>query len=309
MIRIYADAGDVPDKIGHERGARLAWIKKRGSEVPMATAYARGVVFPEDDDPKFTAGGDLVGKPGSERPAKRSRKSTIIDVEPQAQPFKVGDSIKLEREGLAGGLDALDVVWPIPPNEVFRVAEFGATNTGKSQWAADNVVRAYNMLYPENRVYVFAFSEGDPAFRNIKNVEYIKMSQAFVERPPAPATYRNSLCVFDDIESLRGDVLDMITKLRDQILAAGRKLNISTVTIGHEIHARDLTRVVITECDLIVLFTQGTGNVQPVKRLLVEKFGLAKDRVDQMLEMSVRWFAVKKTYPKVMMSPREITAL
>jgi hypothetical protein len=205
--------------------------------------------------------------------------------------------------------DEVDIFMPIPIADTFRIAVFGATGTGKSKWTADNPMRAYSMLHPENKICVWTYFDHDPAFDHIKTVEYKDIDDSIVETPPKTSEFENTLMIFDDIEALPKSVRDVMVKFRDQCLACGRKLGISTISIMHEIHAGHLTKTSITECDEIVIFSQGNGNIKPVKKLLLEKFGLSYRNTMSVIDSPTRWVLVKKSYPKVIMTPREIRAV
>lgn len=310
MLAVYDDDGKVDEVEMYHRGARVAWIRLKGDANPIATVFAQGKKFAEDDPPE------------AEEPDPRSKKRVKVDSTPGAirkKPVMTGDIVSLDRphDGGEDGLDSkaafdpnLKMFWLIPLLKVFRIGIFGITGTGKSKFAADQPMLAYNMLYPTRNIVIVSFFDRkhEPAYSKLKNVRYISLDdESLAEQHLTPENYKDTLMVFDDIESIvEKDLLKQIMRFRDTCLIAGRKYGVSTISICHEIHDREKTRTVHNECDEIVLFNQGNGNVAPIKKLLAEKFGLSKSDVEFVLSSQSRWVAVKKSYPKVIISPSTI---
>lgn len=335
----------TPDQIDERaQGTPLAWIISKTDPEPKGVVYVRGASFVEDDlnvekdlererpvtltkpfyasgtvklmrksasMPTLASAVDLLSKEKHTATSK-SKKRTAAEAAEEHGDDHANDDDDDTGVNVVSQKDddeEIDIFMPIPIADTFRIAVFGATGTGKSKWTADNPMRAYSMLHPENKICVWTYFDHDPAFDHIKTVEYKDIDDSIVETPPKTSEFENTLMIFDDIEALPKNVRDVMVKFRDQCLACGRKLGISTISIMHEIHAGHLTKTSITECDEIVIFSQGNGNIKPVKKLLLEKFGLSYRNTMSVIDSPTRWVLVKKSYPKVIMTPREIRAV
>lgn len=290
-------------------GTRLAWIVDKFEREPKAVVYVRGSQFAEDDFTKCQSEEQKGEVECSLTRPVYSNHRVELKRSASARQDETSKRARIRIDPTTSSEEHMDIFMPIPLAESFRIAVFGSTGTGKSKWTADNTVTSYLLLYPQNDVYVWSFFASDPAYEKLDGVKFIHVTADILSNPPLADHFSNALMIFDDIEALPKDVREIMVKFRDQCLACGRKLKISTVTIAHEIHAGHLSKAPITECDEIVLFSQGNGNVKPIKVLLMDKFGLSAEDTQEVLDSPTRWVLVKKSYPKIMMSPRMIRCL
>jgi hypothetical protein len=200
--------------------------------------------------------------------------------------------------------EKIDVFAPVPMRDVFQTAIFGPTGVGKSYWAATTLMHSYNYYYPDNTIFIWTFFEHDKAFDKLENVQYIKIDEELISDPPHASEFENSLCVFDDVESLPLDMRSVVLRFRDQCLATGRKYNLSVIAIAHEIMGGNTSKTSILECENVVLFNKGF--TQSITNLLQKKFGMDKATVNFVLNSPTRWVMVKRSYPQVIVTPREI---
>lgn len=308
VLKFYPDDGSVDPQEMLHRGDRVAWLRTRDESTPMGTIFVSGRRFAEDSPPELS----------EHDPRDTTRHSTTSSAPGFDAGVVLGSKITLERPTgeLAASIHtltdpSLKYFVLIPPRKVFRMGVFGITGTGKSKFAADNPIMAFNKLYPSRKVYIMSFSaeEDEPAFDDV-NVEWFDLGQPKAVDRLEPERFRDSLLVFDDIESiLDPEIFKAVSSFRDTCLMAGRKLGISSISICHEIHDWLKTRTIINECDLIVLFNQGNGNVAPIKKLLGEKFGLGPSHIKHVLSSPTRWVAVKKSYPSLIISPQHIEVI
>lgn len=255
--------------------------------------------------------------PGAMHKHKHKRQRTVREDAPaEAGPAEESGTVLIhpshDEEGDESGseveVDALEVICPIPIKAPFQLCIYGPTGVGKSYWASYNSMAAYERFYPSNPIFVWSFfQDGDPAFDKRRNVQYVKIDDSLLHDPPQTEEFENSLMVFDDIESLNGDLREVVTKFRDQCLACGRKQNISVIAIAHEIFGGMTSRSSILECEQIVLFNQGV--VEPIEKLMRKKYGMPKDVVNFVLNSKTRWVMIKRSFPQAIITPREIKCL
>ena len=76
----------------------------------------------------------------------------------------------------------------------------GRSGSGKSTWCR-NYIKNYLKMKKGNSVYIFSALESDDAFDDLK-VNRIILDEDIVENPIDPDELRDSLVIYDDIDSL-----------------------------------------------------------------------------------------------------------
>lgn len=198
----------------------------------------------------------------------------------------------------------LEVLVPVPLKAVFQSCIFGPTGVGKSYWAASTLMRGYEYYNPDNEIVVWSFFEFDPAFEKLSRVTYHPIDDRLIDRPPKVEDFENKLLVFDDVESLPVQLREVVLRFRDQCLATGRKHNVSTIAIAHEIFGGHTTKSTLLECEQVVIFNQGM--VEPLIKLMKRKYNMSRADINFVLASPTRWVMIKRSYPQAIVTPREI---
>ena len=92
----------------------------------------------------------------------------------------------------------------------------------------------------------------------------------------------NCICVFDDIEGLRGEEREAVTKLRDQLLNVGRHKNITIFTIVHRLLGGKNTTESRDECTTTTVFPKA-GMKHHIEQYLEKYRGLSKSQIKRIL--------------------------
>jgi len=87
----------------------------------------------------------------------------------------------------------------------------GPSGSGKST-ISNSYMEAYGQDFPNNTIRIFSAIAEDESIKsnNIKNLKYMKIDDHLVEKPIDPKMLSNSLCVFDDVDSLEKKYLKAI---------------------------------------------------------------------------------------------------
>lgn len=197
---------------------------------------------------------------------------------------------------------------PIPMIESSRIAVFGPSGVGKSTWIS-KFMKKYIEYYPKNHIYVFSPKLDDPAYKDIKQLDYVKLDDGVVDEPLDCDEFKDSMCVFDDIESITDKhINNAITKFRNQCLEIGRApYNITTICVHHVILASEKTKIILNECDEVVLFPK--SNFSQIESLCRRYYGFTRDQIAYLRDVPSRYAVIKRSYPTTILSENAIKVL
>lgn len=172
------------------------------------------------------------------------------------------------------------------PNQREMVLLMAPSGCGKSTWIA-NYIEHYMAAYPHNPVYLFTSKkEADPAFEglDIITVDLEQFGEDAAVRAPGPEDFKNSLCVFDDIESVSPKTTrDAVFALKKSLSETGRASNIYLCVSAHRAMRGNETKDDLNETSGFVVFPR-RGSSAHSKRLLETYGGMTKRQVKRVLE-------------------------
>lgn len=197
---------------------------------------------------------------------------------------------------------------PIPIQESSRIAVFGPSGVGKSTWIS-SFFKKYLEYYPKNEIFVFSPKLNDPAFKDIKKLNYVKINEDIIEFPLDVMEFKNSICCFDDIESITDKrINDAVRRFRDQCYEIGRSpSNITTIAVHHVILANEKTKIILNESDQVVLFPK--SNFSQIKSLCSRYYGFSKDDLNYIKDVPSRWVVVKRSFPTTIISENAVKVI
>ena len=82
----------------------------------------------------------------------------------------------------------------------------GATGSGKSYWIAD-YLKLVNKYQKDREIFIFSDVDYDEAFAPLKNITRITLDASLITEPISPEELENSVCIFDDIDSIQNKAL------------------------------------------------------------------------------------------------------
>jgi GTPase SAR1 family protein len=197
---------------------------------------------------------------------------------------------------------------PIPMMESSRMAVFGPSGVGKSTFISA-FFKKYLQFYPKNEIYIFSPKLDDPAYNKIKNIHYVKIEDSILEFPLDVSEFKNSICCFDDIESITDKRLNEAVRIfRNQCYEIGRApSNITTIAVHHVILANEKTKIILNESDEVVLFPK--SNFSQIKSLVSRYYGFGRDDINYIKDIPSRWVVVKRSYPTTIISENAVKVL
>lgn len=213
---------------------------------------------------------------------KEQKKSVKIDDMPESKEMNFPDGTLV----------------PIPnkiKDQIDRLYVAGPTGAGKSTWIGHYMAQ-YKRMFPKNDIFVFSRLEQDKALDKYKPI-HVKFDESIIENPIKAEELRDSLCIFDDIDTIQDKVLNKaINNLKDDLLQTGRHANIYIVVTSHQILNYKRSRDVLNEANGVVFFPRASGQYA-IKNFLKEYIGLGKDEVAKILRLPSRWVMAAKNYP------------
>lgn len=237
----------------------------------------------------------------SDKCAKQIKKKCCIDCKAKAKGGcitlggKIGDRVEIN---IKSGM-----VEPVPNCERDEDGSMladtcfvaGPQGVGKS-----HIIGKYigndKIHYPKKDVIIFSnFTEDKPL--DIYKPLRVKIDDKLISKPIKKEECRNSICVFDDIDTIQPKKLaDACRALRDDFLQCGRKENIKVLATSHQLMNYAKTRDLLNSCNKIIIFPRGTSPYH-TGRLLKEYVGLDKASIKYILKLPSRWILIDKTFP------------
>jgi AAA domain-containing protein len=172
----------------------------------------------------------------------------------------------------------------------------GPQGSGKST-IISKMIEQEKEIHPRKDVIIFSNFDKDKPLDAFKPIR-VKIDDEMVKDPIKKEECKNSICVFDDIDTIRPETLAKACQaLRDDFLQCGRKENIKVFATSHQIMNYKKTRDLLNSCSKIIIFPRATSQ-HHMKRLLEMYLGLDKNSVKYLLKLPTRWLLINKTYPQ-----------
>lgn len=181
----------------------------------------------------------------------------------------------------------------------------GPSGVGKSTFGSI-YIKNYHKTFPSNPIYIFSQKEEDPAFDKYKFIARVEINDDWLlGEPLQPTDFKNSLCVFDDIENIPNEkVKDQVYKLKDAMLEIGRSMNINVIVTAHLSMNYKSTRKDLNELSAMVLFKNGTQ--YHIQRYFKQYLGLDKNQSQRILNTKSRWILISTQFPMYVLTENEI---
>ena len=191
------------------------------------------------------------------------------------------------------------IVQPLPRfNKTERCYIAGQTECGKTYYCK-RYLQQLRKVHPDKKIFIISDVDEDPELDCIPNVKRLKLDDELADKkPPKPEVFKNSIVLFDDIDSIQNKkVYAMIQNLRDSLLRRGRHDDISTLITSHLLTNYKDTRIILNECNAITIFCR-SGSTYGIKYLLKKYIGLDKKQIQKLINLPSRWVTIYKFHPQ-----------
>lgn len=188
-------------------------------------------------------------------------------------------------------------------------AIFGQAGSGKSFWCCQ-YIKEYIKVHPKRPVYLFTTITSDiGCLKDIKKIKVVELNSGFANDDIPMEDLKQSLCLFDDIDNIRDKNLKKkLFQTLNDTLQVGRKFEIDVLITFHVANAGNDTKIILNECNSISFNYRTFGN-RALKYLLDAYLGLDKKQIDRIKKLDGRMITVLKTYPKLVLSEKELYVL
>jgi hypothetical protein len=197
---------------------------------------------------------------------------------------------------------------PLPNRDVVEKIYVSApSGAGKSTWCG-NWMAEYKKMFKDNEMFIFSTINNDKVLDK-HDPTRIELTEELLEDPLAPDEIEESVCVFDDVDTITNPKIRyMVCGLRDFLLEQGRHFNIRMLMTSHLLMNYKATRRILNEATAVVFFPK-SGSTFHIKRFLTTYAGLEKHQIRRILKLPSRWVALYKTYPMYIMYDKGVYLL
>lgn len=201
---------------------------------------------------------------------------------------KMGQRIKKEFELSSG------IIIPIPDIESERIYIAGKSGSGKSFLTA-LYAREYHEMFPKRKIYIFTKHQKEKAYKNIPHIE-ITCEDEMVREEIKVTDFAKSLVIFDDCDHIQDKKISMnIKRFNNDLITTGRKYNIHTITLQHQLMDYKETRNLLNEANKVIFFNSASN--YHVTRYLKVYVGLDPQQIKKITGLKSRWTMISLSIP------------
>jgi len=183
----------------------------------------------------------------------------------------------------------------------------GSSGSGKSYYTSQ-YIKEYKKIYPKRDIYLFS-SVGDDAQLDKLKVKRVKLNNELLNETLTAQDFKDCLVIFDDTDAITNKPLKIkVNQILDSILQTGRHYNVSCILTFHTATGGRDTKMILNEAHSITIFPHNIGG-RSSKYLLDGYLGLDKHEIKDIKVNPSRWVSILKTYPKIVLSDKNVYTL
>jgi len=188
----------------------------------------------------------------------------------------------------------------------------GQSGSGKS-WYILNYANEYHRMFPKRNIFLFSgLSKDTGSIDKIKGLQRITIDDEFLKTDFSAEDFvegnGGALIIFDDIDGIPDKIVkNKIWGYLNNFLTTGRHNCIDVCVSMHLSCNKNETKVILNECNNIVIFPMTVGN--KINYLLKEYLGLTKNQIKKIMKTDSRWACICKTFPKTVITETECFVL
>lgn len=235
---------------------------------------------------------------------KTNNKSPIVCVSDKSQ----GIVRPFEELSLRDKEDQVFQLIPNPETERQILYITGSSGSGKSYFTR-MYCNEFVKIFPKRPIYLFSSISDDSSIDVIKGLKRIKFGKEFLDEEFIINDFKDSLVIFDDTDCITDKKLrTKVSGILGMILETGRHTNTYCIYTSHLACAGNDTKRILNEAHSITFFPATAGG-RTLKYLMDNYLGLDKKEITHVKKLPSRWITILKTYPKVVVSEKDIFLL
>ena len=182
----------------------------------------------------------------------------------------------------------------------------GQAGSGKS-FFCKQYLKEYIKLFPKNPIFLFSYLDEDDTIDEIKVIQRIDIyDKEFLNEELDPKDFKNSLIILDDMDCVEDKkIKNKVLAFFKKLLQIGRRFHTTVIWACHEIVAGYETKCILGESHSITFFPKTIGT-KKMKYVCDSYLGMDKEEIEKIKRLDSRAVTVLKTYPKVVVSEKEI---
>lgn len=186
------------------------------------------------------------------------------------------------------------VMVPIPDVKSERIFIAGKSGSGKSCLTA-MYAREYSEMFPKRKIYIFTKHDKESAYSKIPHIE-ITCDNEMVEEPIDVKLFSDSLVIFDDCDHIQDKKISQnIRRFNNDLITTGRKYNIHTITLQHQLMDYKETRNLLNEANKVVFFNSASN--YHITRYLKVYVGMEPQTIKKVIGLKSRWTMISLSLP------------
>lgn len=183
----------------------------------------------------------------------------------------------------------------------------GPPGSGKSTYICKSVKEWRKLKKNKDKpIYLFSAKKTDKSLDDIEPKRII-IDKSLVDDPLDFNDFENTLCIFDDIDALKGSVKKAVYQLLDDMINVGRDKFIDVITTNHTPTGGKDTAASINGADYIVYFPYAGS--KKINYLLENYVGLNPKSIKTIKNTNSRWATIIKTFPQIVYTENFISLI
>ena len=191
----------------------------------------------------------------------------------------------------------------------------GSSGAGKTTFISKYCIE-FNDIFQGSPIYFISAKKlkDESAFDLVNNIKQIDINDVeMLENITSEGDSFNyfahksgySLVIFDDAEALSKTQEKYVNNILESILQIGRSKGIYCIVSKHVLCNSNKTKVIINECNKVVLFIN-TLSHYAISYFLKNYIGYDKNEINTVLDMKSRYVVISKTVPKFILAEHNI---
>jgi hypothetical protein len=180
----------------------------------------------------------------------------------------------------------------------------GGSGAGKTTICGDYMIK-YNKMFPDHKLYFFTPMKEDPIIKKLpEEVNVIAFDDDFLDYEYSEEDFKDSCCIFDDIDMLEPRYKKVANEIRDKIMVGGRHINTSCLITSHVMFEHSKTKLILRESHIVVFMPSQNG--YDGARFLTQFCSVSPKDSKEILNLPTRWLYIFTNYPRICMYDKGI---
>lgn len=186
----------------------------------------------------------------------------------------------------------------------------GQSGSGKTYFARQ-FIENFHKMYPKRPVFIFSVLQSDKTLDSLKYIQRVNINEAFINEEWTIEDYRSSLCLYDDLDTLKDKAKkSAVMHVLSMLLELGRHQECYVLYLSHLAMKGRESQTILNECNFLTFFP---NNMQAgsTKYMLERTFGLDRKQIEAIKKIgeTSRSVTLLKSFPQLLISENLVCLL